>query len=472
MLPAGPALSVNVKSLTVTGFSTNSASLNAKQKSQVGSFMKASTGVEQVTCIGRHSASASALEKSRTRARATSACNFARSYFPGAPRVVRTASSGTRAQFGTVLITLKLHRTSEEQASPQPTITPTQSPQPPITETRKSSLYNYRHNGTVLERKGDADGSWSPGSTPGQVVHPIRLAAFASIRAQQRPTPTASIDWTIGPNVPKGMVDSYRLQANDALRYLPLSGLIKPVQILVVSEKDRRVMEEFWAPFWGAEDAIARHNRALDQFEQNQANRSVGGAAQARTNRATLVTTLGIDFYVGSQHLPESHLLVELVAHELVHVWQYYSFGQAETRNTPGPNIMEFVPCHLMEGGANALGVPISTPFADWHSEAMDVIVRRVQRDLGSPAMTREKIVSYLVESESWSRCEAGYGVGALAHEWLIGSFGAEKFFRLYPEIIKAGKFDTAMRSIYGFGRDEFYERASGYVIEAVTAAR
>lgn len=378
--------------------------------------------------------------------------------------MIRLLSSPVRKQIGTVELTLRFQKSSDaEQPASQPAS---------IAARPKSPNYSYRFNNGILERRGSLDNSWRSSSDFENGIHQIRVAAYASVKAQIRPTQSARIDWLIGAHAPDGMVESYRRQAADALRFLPLEKLKTPIQVLIVSEKDRGTVQDFWSSYWGGQETIIRINTALDNYIQNQANRSVAGAAGARTSRATNVTTVGIDFYMGSQHEVESHLLVEHVAHEMVHVWQFFSFGQTETRTTPGPNVMTLVPCHLMEGGANSLGVAMSTPHADWHSEAMDVIVRRVLRDLGSSSPSREQVVRFMIESEDWSSCQAGYGIGALSHEWLIGSFGAEKFFRLYPEIIRTGSFDSALRSVYGFGRTEFYERSSHYVIEAIALAR
>jgi len=463
-LPASPVISANSVTLSVSGFSTTATSMNSKQSNLVKSFLRSPASPESITCTGWHKTNAKTAEKTRVRARATSVCNAARTFFPGVPRVIRLASSSVGTRVGTVQMTLRFQNSTNGAG---PSSQPAPSPDRP-----KSPHYSYRFNNGVLERKGSLENSWRSSSDFENGIHPIRAAAFANVKAQARTTQSAGIDWLIGANAPAGMVESYRIQAANALRFLPLENLKTPIQVLIVSEKDRNTVQEFWSSYWGGTETIIRINSALDNFEENQASRSVAGAAGARTSKVTNNTTVGIDFYVGSQHQVESHLLVDHVAHEMVHVWQFFSFGQTEMRTTPGPNVMALVPCHLMEGGANALGVPISTPHADWHSEAMDVIVRRVLRDIGSSSPTREQVVRFMIESENWSSCQAGYGIGALAHEWLIGSFGVEKFFRLYPETIKAGSFDSALKSVYGMDRTEFYERASAYVVEAIALAR
>jgi hypothetical protein len=129
---------------------------------------------------------------------------------------------------------------------------------------------------------------------------------------------------------------------------------------------------------------------------------------------------------------------------------------------------MQLVPCHLTEGGANLLGVAVAAPYADWYSEATNVIVRRVIRDLGATPTSKADVVALLSRSESWSDCQAGYGVGHLAYEWLVAEYGLPKYLALHSEIIKVSSFDQALQGIYGFGKNDFYEKVSGHVLSEI----
>jgi hypothetical protein len=268
------------------------------------------------------------------------------------------------------------------------------------------------------------------------------------------------------------MLRAYQSQMAEALRYLPLDGMATPVEVLVVTERDREFVRSFWSRYFQGADTADRIERSLDAYGADQRFRSVAGGAHSRIPIDTGVSTVGINFSMGSLHSQETHLLIEHVAHEASHTWQFFAFGQTGLgSNRPGPNVVQIVPCHLTEGGANTLGAAIASPHLDWYSEATNVIVRRVIADIGGAPRTVDEVIGLLRLSENWSTCQSGYAIGALAYEWLVAEHGTAKFFKLHGETIRLSSFDLALKEVYGWGKEEFYRMVSPYVLEAVRLA-
>lgn len=443
----------------ISGYSQQQTALNSKQKSAVQKFVSGKV-IDSITCIGLTKPKPSVSETRIAQERARLACAWAREATGLKAPKTQIATAVRERDFGGIELRLKT------QAPQVPTSTAPSSPKP-----RPSSpFYNYRITDTgVLERRGSLESLWYSDSASTLELSEVRTKAFSVIKAAKSGAEPARVSWVIGENVPKDMAAAYRSQLNEAIQYFRFTGMQTPIEILIVTELDRETLRQFWSKNFNGAQIASRYERGLDQFSTNQVFRSVSGGAESRTNRETLLTSVGITFMMGSQHNQESNLLIEHVAHELTHTWQFFAFGQTTQDPTkPGPNVTQLVPCHLTEGGANLLGAAIASPFSDWYSEATNVIVRRVVRDLGSAPASRQDIVALMQRSENWSDCQAGYGIGHLAYEWLVAEYGLQKYLALHTEIIRLSSFDLALQSIYGFGKADFYERSSTYILDSI----
>ena len=340
----------------------------------------------------------------------------------------------------------------------------------------RSDFFSYRFSSTgQFERKGNRDSKWYATSFSSQGVSAVRKAAFASIKSYSTGLgEREQVNYLVGKNVPKSMVAAYKRQTAAAADFLPFRDLESPLQINIFTEKDLAPVEKYWAEHWFGEETIGRHKRQLSAYKNPsaQANYSVGGAAGPRHHVETNKITVGVDFYMGSRHTPQTHLLADHVPHEVAHTWQYQALGVVGERQFTNPlDIGRAVPCHLMEGGASTLGNSILMKHVDWYSDAVDVIVRRVIRDSGIRDVSEKGVLRMLKSSESWSSCESGYMVGMLAYEWLIAKFGFEKFVELHFQVRDSRTLDAAMLTLYGFDLDSFYKQSVPYIASAIKSA-
>jgi hypothetical protein len=337
----------------------------------------------------------------------------------------------------------------------------------PAFENRPSSsnLYSYRFVGEVLQRKGNRDRSWTSKSVKALPVTSVRALAFKAIKESAAGQQSVEVNYVVGKNVPKAMVSAYQRQMRHALSFYDFSGLQRPLDILIYSERDAAVMTSYWQPRWAGEEQIASKSRILDSLRRNGVNISVSGSSEVRQLKDGSYPTLGIDFQIGSRHTQERHLLVELVAHEMAHAWQFHVIGLPEKVAANQPfDLVGLLPCHALEGAANTLGISVAVKYDDWYAEAADVIIRRTARDAKIKKMSDELAVQLLKKSESWATCDEGYAIGMLAYEWLVSKYGTAKFYDIYREIGKGKTFATIMPELFGITVDEFYAQAAPHI--------
>lgn len=340
----------------------------------------------------------------------------------------------------------------------------------------RSDIFFYRFSSEgQFERKGNRDSKWYATSFSSQGVSAVRKAAFASIKAYSAGFgEREQVTYLVGNNVPKSMATAYKRQTAAAVDFLPYRDLEGPIQINIFTEKDLAPVQKYWAEYWFGGETVERYKKQLDGYKppSAQANLSVGGAAGPRHHLTTNEISVGVDFYMGSRHTAQTHLLGDHVPHEIAHTWQYQALGVLGERQFSNPlDIRRAVPCHFMEGGANTLGNSILMKHVDWYSNSVDVIVRRTIRDNNISDVSEKGVLKMLKTSESWSSCESGYMVGMLAYEWLIGKFGFEKFVELHFEVRESRTLNAAMLMLYGFDLESFYKQSTPYIASSIKSA-
>jgi hypothetical protein len=309
------------------------------------------------------------------------------------------------------------------------------------------------------------------------------MKAFSAIKSNKPDFSLKSqVAYSIGENVPKDMVFAYKKMVDNAFAYWGRFMPNKENPILIFTEKDRDLLKSFWSIRWSGESTIARLDNALKAYDdpKTQLNKSVGGGAGGQEIKGTgnqgQNQLYGIEFYMGSLHSQETSLLVDHVSHEFTHVFQWSLTDGVQVSNISGdwlkPETMTEskvrVPCNLFEGSAVTFGNSIPVDSVNWYSDAMDVIMRRVQNEQPTLKIsTTEDVVKQLERSRSWipGACPIGYGLGGLAYEYLVAEYGFDAFVKLYQAIPKTETFDESMKAAIGLTELEFYQKAAPHIL-------
>jgi hypothetical protein len=334
-------------------------------------------------------------------------------------------------------------------------------------------FFRYDTNGD-LERSGNNGTPWGQKSFEGTTISTTRLSAYENIRSLSARGGSPEINWVVGDNVPPDMLLAYELQTADFLSRIPFPKIEVPLDLLIFTEKDRTLIEQYWSGMWAGESVLRRHLDSLSGYEEARgASWSVGGMAEVREPRDGSFPSVGVDFYMSSEHTQDTSLLGEHVAHELFHAWQWSAVGMPEKiASKTRFDIADFVPCHAMEGAATTIGTAILMPYTDWFGDGADVIVRRVANQAGITTVTNEMVIELMEKGESWSDCNEAYAIGMLAYEWLIGEHGIDKFLELYVNAGKSIPFSQNLQGLYGFDKDEFYRLAAPYITQEFNRAQ
>jgi hypothetical protein len=338
----------------------------------------------------------------------------------------------------------------------------------------------------VLERKGNQESTWTfADASDTNGISEIRLKAFAAIKSNAPDTSIQSkIVYTIGDNVPKDMQLAYKKIVDQSYAYWGKFMPSKDIPIFIFTEKDRALLNSYWTLRWNGESTIARYERDLKFYDEpaNQLNRSIGGAAGPQDSKSAgsqgASTLVGIDFYMGSKHSQETSLLIDHIAHEFTHVFQFTLGLGVPFSKTSGdwlkPETMTEtdirVPCSLFEGSAVTFGTSIPVGSARWFSDGMDVIVRRIQN--GNPTMvlnSNQDVINYLEKGRSWlpgGAGDAAMGLGALLYEYMVAEYGFDSYVRLFQAIPKTNNFDDSMKAAIGLTELEFYQKAAPHILK------
>ncbi len=334
-----------------------------------------------------------------------------------------------------------------------------------VAKASTSSSFNYRFSKGTLQRKGNRDKSWSSKPAKPLAANSVRARAFAQLKAANSGVDDAKLNYIVGANVPKSMLDAYRLQIRQSIKYFDFSGLVEPVDVLIFTEKDLQVVRDYWTKRHWSDETIERLTKSVADYKSSPLNRSVGAGAGARYELDGTYPTVGVDFYMSSKHSMEKSLLVEHVPHEMAHVWQNHAMNTPDKLHNQIPfDFANYIPCHAIEGAANTLGLAIAVPYNDWYAEAADVIIRRTARDNKITKMTNELAVKLLKKTEDYSSCSEGYSLGMLAFEWLVAKFGAGALFDIYYKVGEKRKFDEVIVEITGLTTEQFYAAAAPHV--------
>lgn len=342
------------------------------------------------------------------------------------------------------------------------------SPGDPV---NNSTFFFFRIENGTLERRGNF-GDWHSNDFDTSAIPEIRIAAFNNLRSLEAGEAPA-VNWLISENVPSAMREAYEYQANQTLVRLPFTQGSLPIDLLIYTEMDFDFASQYWSKFYHAAETLSRRENDLAPFTEDGGEAwSVGGASEVRQPLDQSTPIIGVDFYMSSAHAPESNLLPDHVSHELFHVWQYQAVElDKKIAAQERYDIADYVPCHAMEGAATTIGTALLMPHVGWYSDNADVIVRRIANQSGITTLSASDARDLLQKGESWESCNEAYAIGMLAHEWLIGKFGVERFLEIYRLAGQRAPYSESIQALYGMSLEEFYVEVSEYISQEFNRA-
>ena len=376
---------------------------------------------------------------------------------------------------------------AQPAASPSqtPTTKPTLTATP--TPTLKSNYFQFKYLDGVLYRKGNRESQWRNTETSFIELDEIRLKAFKEIKSITPPQSLKNSELRIsfGQNVNSYFRAAYEDLVRKTMRYW--DGMVLPnsvVPVLVVTELDKSMIRPWLSNFVNGEFDANRFEASLNNYFPSETNRnfSPGGSVTGMFLKTDPNRLIGAGFFhYGSSHIEED-LLLDNIAHEITHWYQFITTPGVPKQNfyqdpnKPGVWLEREVRigCNLIEGSAVLFGTSILVDNAQWFSDGMDVIVRRVQNQLpGMRISTTDDVVAELKKSESWlgSNCSSGYALGALAYEWLVAERGVGIFEKVLQAHTTSANVNDAIQKSTGMTRDEFYTKAAPYVLRAWKSA-
>lgn len=375
--------------------------------------------------------------------------------------------------------------------TPMPSPKPSVSPSPSNSFTPKpapeSTFFRHKYEKGVIYRKGNNESEWSRTTAPSSKIDEIRLKAFNEIKTISSASELKNSELKVefGENVNQYFRTAYTELLKKSMAYW--DSFVAPksiVPVLVVTELDKSKIQQWVNQFSYGESELKRFESTLTPYFPSETNRnqSAGGSVTGMFLKTEPERLVGAGFFhYGSSHI-EENLLLDNIAHEITHWYQFVSTPKVpkqnfyEDPNKPGELLEREirVGCNFMEGTAVLFGNALLVDNAQWFSDGLDVIMRRVQRQLPYlDIKTTQDVVREMKKSESWlgRNCSAGYALGALTYEWLIANQGVQSFNKLLNSYGSTSNVNDAIFNATGMTRDEFYEKSSPYVLKAWKAA-
>ena len=362
--------------------------------------------------------------------------------------------------------------TPKPTSSPTPQVSPTpkSTQEPNLIElesvTLKSTVF-YRLNEGKLERKSDLGIYFKSDSRDKSYFSSIRARAFEEVSKIQRVEnhPNVKFIWDLRPEFPATILD-YKLrrakEAAETFNYIFRSPIT--VRALAATEKDID-----YPPvknlYFG--DTYEQLKRVGMLNKKDQLIWITGGGGYWSGGGETLGR-----FFMGTPsdadpafYSPE---WIQLASHEFFHIVQQYLLfpnvneGQADF-NTKVPN-------HYREGAANFVGYSLSAENLGWYSDAMDVGLIRVWESKKSwkPTKSESNIVDLLLATESRVdpvAFDAAYPLGAVFYEWIVGTYGFDKFMELGREMGQSQNYSGATTKVFGLSKEDLYRKAAPYIL-------
>ena len=342
----------------------------------------------------------------------------------------------------------------------------------------KYQRYIYRFQNGSIQRK-NIDGKFaSTDPRKESSFDPIRVAAYKSVMqaVSEKNSSNLVIKYVIRPNYPttlssaiKSTIDKTAKQFGD---YFPAGT---PVTVIMVTEKDKDFIQKELPSIVDQNatgDVWQFASRYLSKSDWESSSASGGGSASFF--RGPEQSKGGFYLSHTASYATIETYWPEVAPHEFAHILQGVFIKDLNFESQE--SYQRKLPQHYVEGSANTLGHILAYPNIGWYSDDSDATIKRYSQGVMSwkPVKTEANIVDLLVATEKSSpnqAFEASYSIGQLFYEWLIGTYGFDKFITMIKNIGPTNSFDENIKTTYGISKMQAYEKAAPYMLRAWTKA-
>ena len=323
----------------------------------------------------------------------------------------------------------------------------------------------------------------TPTPTPTPTVKPVVInatakKAFDIIQNARVQNPQLTFTYRIGSYAAPDVVLAVKKYVDSAAQvYSLFLDSPRVVTIHVYTEKDMPVLLDstlfatqtgliFFTDWWKKDESLINNAYgAPGTFYNSECSVSTkqctGPAAHAGAAYPSRATAAALD---------ESSLVVP--SHELFHVMQdfYRFYGKPQYAVTEEVKDFSMRPI-FREGGATFMGLASSlTDFAQYENGMLfykNWAANEFPADIKGLNST-EDVVALLVKLERLDRTGRLYGLGSYLHEWLIASYGLDKFIALTKKHNVGKEFDQLFTETYGITLVEAYTKAAPHILERI----
>lgn len=304
---------------------------------------------------------------------------------------------------------------------------------------------------------------FSSDSRPDSAFSSVRLAAYRALQAR-RPVfnhPNVAITYDISESFPKPLADYVRaaIEREFSLWNDVFVGVV-PVDVRLMTEKDLDRLSPAMDPF-GDSRSVLQRLRDLDLSRERSfisgggGYRRVNGSLRGTIFLATKSTTTTDRMNFEWPYVP-SHEVMHVVQEYLAHPMDSASDAEYQRR----------FPVSLIEGSATTVGF-LTAPNLGWASDTMNYASREWGR--GYVMNSTDDVIEFLVRVETrhpYPLFGMSYILGGTFYEWLIGTYGLEKFLTLLRQTSKHSDFDASVRTVFGMSKTQLYAAAAPYILE------
>ena len=338
----------------------------------------------------------------------------------------------------------------------------------------KYQRYIYRYQNGVMQRK-NVDGKFVSADTRKEsAFDPIRVAAYNSVMQSiaGKNSSNLNVKYVIRPNYPATLSAAIKLSFDKTVKqfgdYFPAGT---PVTVIMVTEKDKDFIQKELPSIVDQNatgDVWQFASRYLTKSEWENSSASGGGSASFF--RGPEQSKGGFYLSHTASYATMDTYWPEVAPHEFTHILQGV-FVKDLSFNSP-EEYQKKLPQHYVEGSANTLGHILAYPNLGWYSDDADLTIKRYSGGVKrwKPVNTPANMVDLLVATEKGTpdqAFEASYSIGQLFYEWLIGTYGFDKFITLIKNIGPTSSFDENMKTTYGITKTQAYEKAAPYMLRA-----
>lgn len=389
---------ITLASKVLASFPGNSAALTAGQRSVIKDFVYDNALGERVICSVSTLARDSAATKSRYRARAKGACDYAKRLSPSLKTSVTLKVTTKSSSAGRVSI----------QMRQTPIAVDLPVAKPPVAK--------------------------SPFIVPFPTVFSTQElvdAALLSVKDYMaKSTGSKQVTLIYESTIPEAERAWITKLVNTTMAFLPFESGQVPVIVVgstdaFISSALRQNGRSGYDPVWwcGSETTYERYCAGAGWGAMNYKDSIEKGFALSNAGKRAVV------------------------AHEIYHVWHKFIDGSPGNNNRD-PRSPEGMPIWFAEGMANFMGFAIAhhdkaTTYAEGRADQVDSYMRSSKAPL----------------SEHVGRELNPYGIGQAASEYLVASIGVDRAFDIYRKVGSGKTFAAAFEESAGISLLSFYEK-------------